>query len=66
MPHEVLEAPKFPAIKEYGFISDCEVNALVAPNGSIEWMCLPRPDGPSVFGTILDRSAGHWRVVRPT
>jgi GH15 family glucan-1,4-alpha-glucosidase len=52
----------FPAIEDYGFLSDCEVCALVAPSGSVEWMCLPRMDGPSVFGAILDRDAGHFRL----
>src|SRR5207302_5862403 len=52
----------FPPIAEYGFLSDCQVNALVAPSGNVEWLCLPRPDSPSVFGTILDRSAGGFRL----
>src|SRR4051794_26073147 len=51
----------FPPIAEYAFLSDCEVTALVAPGGNIEWMCLPRMDGPSVFGAILDRDAGGFR-----
>ena len=51
----------FPPIADYAFLSDCEVNALIAPNGSVEWMCLPRPDAPSVFGALLDRSAGYFR-----
>ncbi|WP_322777789.1 glycoside hydrolase family 15 protein [Frankia sp. Cas4] len=51
----------FPPIAEYAFLSDCETTALVAPSGNIEWMCLPRPDAPSVFGAILDRSAGGFR-----
>ncbi len=52
----------FPAIADYGFLSDCETTALVAPSGSVEWMCLPRMDSPSVFGSILDRDAGMFRL----
>jgi GH15 family glucan-1,4-alpha-glucosidase len=52
----------FPLIESLGFLSDGEVNALVAPDGRIEWLCLPRPDSPSVFGAILDRGAGSWRI----
>ncbi|MBJ8343638.1 glycoside hydrolase family 15 protein [Antrihabitans sp. YC2-6] len=52
----------FPPIDEYAFLSDCETTCLIAPNGAVEWMCMPRPDSPSVFGAILDRSAGHFRV----
>lgn len=51
------ESP-FPAIADYGFLSDCQCNALVAPSGAVEWMCVPRPDSPSVFAAILDR--GPW------
>ena len=52
----------FPPIADYGFLSDCEVTALVAPSGNVEWMCLPRLDSPSVFGAILDRDAGGFRL----
>jgi GH15 family glucan-1,4-alpha-glucosidase len=52
----------FPGIADYGFLSDCETTALVAPSGSVEWMCLPRMDSPSVFGSILDRDAGTFRL----
>jgi alpha,alpha-trehalase len=53
----------FPPIAEYGFLSDCETCALVAPNSNIEWLCLPRFDSPSVFGAILDRDAGMFRLA---
>jgi GH15 family glucan-1,4-alpha-glucosidase len=52
----------FPPIADYGFLSDCHTGALVASDGSIEWMCLPHFDSPSVFGAMLDRGAGSWRV----
>jgi GH15 family glucan-1,4-alpha-glucosidase len=52
----------FPPIGDYGFLSDCETTCLMSASGSIEWMCVPRPDSPSVFGAILDRSAGHFRL----
>jgi GH15 family glucan-1,4-alpha-glucosidase len=48
----------FPDIGSYAFLSDCETNALIAPSGQVEWLCVPRPDSASVFGALLDRSAG--------
>ena len=56
-----LDSP-YPPIADYGFLSDCHTGALVASDGSIEWMCLPHFDSPSVFGALLDRGAGSWRV----
>jgi GH15 family glucan-1,4-alpha-glucosidase len=53
----------FPQIADYAFLSDCETCALIAPNGNVEWLCLPRFDSPSVFGAILDRSAGMFRLA---
>jgi GH15 family glucan-1,4-alpha-glucosidase len=56
-----LQSP-FPPIADYGFLSDCETTALVAPSGNVEWLCLPRIDSPSVFAAILDRDAGGFRL----
>ena len=53
----------FPPIADYGFLSDCENTCLISSAGSVEWMCVPRPDSPSVFGAILDRGAGHFRLA---
>jgi len=52
----------FPPIGVYAFLSDCATTALVAPNGNVEWLCLPRMDSPSVFAAILDRDAGGFRL----
>ena len=50
-------------IGDYGFLSDGEVSALVAPGGAVDWMCVPRFDSPSAFGAILGRRAGTFRVA---
>jgi Domain of unknown function (DUF5911) len=60
--HSTVGGSPFPPIEDYGFISDCEVCALIAPSGNVEWMCLPRMDSSSVFAAVLDRDAGWFRV----
>ena len=37
----------FPPVADYAFLSNCEQSCLVAPDGSVEWLCLPLPDSSS-------------------
>ena len=52
----------FPPIEHYAFLSNCHTGALVAPDGGVGWLCVPRFDSPSVFATLLDRQAGYFRL----
>ncbi len=50
------------AIAEYALLSDCHSAALVARDGSVEWLCFPRFDAPAVFARLLDDDGGHWSI----
>lgn len=51
-------------IADLALVSDRHSAGLIGRDGSVEWLCFPRFDGPSVFARLLDDEAGHW-AIRP-
>ena len=61
-PQSAAAPSPFPPIADFAFLSDCHTGALIAPDGAVGWLCVPRFDSPSIFGTLLDRQAGYFRL----
>jgi GH15 family glucan-1,4-alpha-glucosidase len=46
----------------YGLVGNCQISALVSQFGAVDWLCLPRPDSPPVFGALLDKDGGSFQI----
>jgi len=53
-------------INSYGVIGDCRSVVLVAPDGSVDWGCLPDFDSPAIFCRLLDTEHGGYFQIGPS
>ena len=59
------ENASYPPIDDYALIGDCRSAGLISREGSLDWLCLPRFDSPSIFAAVLDAENGGRFLVRP-
>lgn len=53
-------------IQDYAVIGNCRSAALISKEGSIDWLCLPKFDSPSLFAALLDDEGGFWKIAPET
>src|SRR5437764_7544614 len=56
----------YQSINSYGLICDCHSVVLVAPDGSMDWGCLPDFDSPAIFCRLLDAERGGYFQIAPS
>src|SRR5215210_9072564 len=64
-PDRLSEGATYPPINNYALIGDCRSAGLISRDGSLDWLCLPRFDSPSIFAALLDAESGGRFRVRP-
>jgi len=50
-------------LEHHGVVGDLQTLAVVASDAAIDWMCWPRFDSPSIFGSLLDDAGGAWTIT---